>query len=189
MGSVNPRVYKGRQLATTGHIASADAVSSTATRVVDALVDAGVDLAVYLPDSVLIGITNGLEGSDRVRTLVCSREDEGMAIAAGAALAGGMPVALMEGSGIGYSGLLLARAQVMRAGFLVIASHTPALGERFDYHAASRVVGAGVLGGLGIPYVIPRSGDELVSSVVQALETIRGQRTVVGILVPPAVLA
>ncbi len=69
------------------------------------------------------------------------------------------------------------------------APYVPALGERFDYHAASRVVGAGVLGGLGIPYVIPRSGDELVSGVVQALETIRGQRTVVGILVPPAVLA
>ena len=189
MVAVNPCVYKGRQLATTGHSPSADGVASAATRLVDALVAAGVDLAVYLPDSVLIDVTNGLERSDRVRTLVCSREDEGMAIAAGAALAGGLPVVLMEGSGIGYSGLLLARAQVMRAGFLVIASHTPALGERFDYHAASRVVGVGVLGGLGIPYVIPRSGEELVASSVQALDTIRGQRTVVGILVPPAVLA
>ena len=188
MGAVNPIVYKGSALATTGHTDPRPEMSGTAPRVVGALVEAGVDLAVYLPDSVLIGVTNGLEESG-IRTLVCSREDEGMAIAAGASLAGGLPVVLMVGSGIGYSGLLLARAQVMRAGFLVIGSHTPALGERFDYHAASRVVGAGVLGGLGIPYVIPRSPEELVDSCVQALQTVRGQRTVVGVLVPPAVLA
>jgi sulfopyruvate decarboxylase TPP-binding subunit len=179
-------------VATTGH-SSTGAVAAdrpaTASRVVDALVAAGVDLAVYLPDSVLIDVTNRLERGDRVRTLVCSREDEGMAIAAGASLAGGLPVVLMEGSGIGYSGLVLARAQVMRSGFLVVASHTPALGERFDYHAASRVVGAAVLGGLGIPFVIPRTADELVATCGQALDTVRGQRTVIGILVPPAVLA
>jgi sulfopyruvate decarboxylase TPP-binding subunit len=161
---------------------------TVAQRVVGALEGGGVDLAIYLPDSVLIDVTNGLDRAGRIPTLVCSREDEGMAIAAGASLAGGLPVVLMEGSGIGYSGLILARAQVMRAGFLVIASHTPALGERFDYHAASRVVGAGVLGGLGIPYVIPRTPNELVETCSQALETVRGQRSVVGVLVPPAVL-
>jgi sulfopyruvate decarboxylase TPP-binding subunit len=176
-------------LTTAGHISvAADRPTGAAPRVVSALEQAGVDLAVYLPDSVLIDVTNRLERGGRIRTLVCSREDEGCAIAAGASLAGGLPVVLMEGSGIGYSALILTRAQVQRSGFLLIASHSPALGERHDYHAASRVVGAAVLGGLGIPYVIPRSADELVETCAQAVETIRGQRTVVGILVPPHLL-
>jgi hypothetical protein len=95
----------------------------------------------------------------------------------------------MEGSGVGYSGLILARSQVQRSGFLVVASHSPALGERFDFHAASRLVGAGVLGGIGIPYVIPRSQDELLVCLRRGLETVVGQRSVVGVLVPPFVLS
>jgi sulfopyruvate decarboxylase TPP-binding subunit len=157
-------------------------------RIVERLVAAGVRLAIYLPDSALIDVTKRLEAEPAIRTIVCSREDEGAAIAAGAALAGATTVVLMEGSGIGYCGLILARAQLQRSGFLLIASHSPALGERHDYHGASRILGTAVLGGLGIPYVIPRSADELVDGVARALETVRGQRTVVGLLVPPFLL-
>jgi sulfopyruvate decarboxylase TPP-binding subunit len=155
----------------------------------ETLVSAGVTLAVYLPDSVLLPLTAALEAAPAIRTMVCTREDEGMAIAAGASLAGGLPVVLMEGSGVGFGGLILARSQVQRSAYLVVASHSPALGERFDYHAASRQVGAGVFGGLGIPYVIPRSPEELLTCLRRGLETVVGQRSVVGVLVPPFVLA
>jgi sulfopyruvate decarboxylase subunit alpha len=164
-------------------------VEGIGERVREELSAAGVTLAVYLPDSVLLPLTAALERDASIPTMVCSREDEGMAIAAGASLAGGVPVVLMEGSGIGYGGLILARSQVQRSGFLVVASHSPALGERFDYHAASRQVGAGVLGGLNIPYVIPRSADELLLCLRRGIETVIGQRSVVGVLVPPFVLA
>lgn len=163
--------------------------SPLSERVRATLVEAGVTLAVYLPDSVLLPLTAALEAEPAIRTIVCSREDEGMAIAAGASLAGGLPVVLMEGSGVGLGGLILARSQVQRSGFLVVASHSPALGERFDYHAASRVVGAGVLGGLGIPYVTARSADDLLVSLRRGLETVVGQRSVVGVLIPPYVLS
>jgi sulfopyruvate decarboxylase TPP-binding subunit len=155
---------------------------------VDGLFEAGVTLAVYLPDSVLIGVTGLLERDPRIPTVVCTREDEGAAIAAGASLAGGLPAVLMEGSGVGYCGLILARAQLQRSGFLVIASHSPALGERHDYHAASRLVGEGVLRGLNIPYLVPRSGDELVDACGDAALTVLGQKAVVGVLVPPRLL-
>lgn len=161
----------------------------TSERLVAAMAAAGIDLAVYLPDSVLLSVTSRLERAEGIRTVVCTREDEGAAIAAGASLAGSTAVTLMEGSGVGYCGLILVRALLQRAGFLIIASHSPALGERFDYHAASRLAGAGVLAGLGIPTVIPRSPDELVTAVAQGLVTVRGQRTIVGVLVPPFVLA
>jgi hypothetical protein len=95
----------------------------------------------------------------------------------------------MEGSGVGYCGLILARAQLQRSGFLLVASHSPALGEAHDYHASSRLAGAGVLGGLGIPYVVPSTTETLVEAVEQGLVTVRGQRSVVGVLVPPFLVA
>jgi sulfopyruvate decarboxylase TPP-binding subunit len=109
-----------------------------------------------------------------------------VAIAAGASLAGTLPVVLMEGSGIGYCGLILARARLMRAGMLIIGSHSPQFGEAHDFHAASRVVGAAVLDGLAIPYAIPRSSEELVWLIAQSLTTVRGQREICAVLVPPA---
>lgn len=148
----------------------------------------GADLAVYLPDSVLSGTMRLLEDDPAVRTVVCSREDEGVAIAVGASLAGRLPVALMEGSGLGYCGLILARAAIHRTALLVIASHSPALGERFDYHASSRVAGAAVLDGLHIPYVTAPDQPSLGALARHALETARSQRIVVGLLVPPFVM-
>jgi sulfopyruvate decarboxylase TPP-binding subunit len=143
-------------------------------------------MAVYLPDSVLQDTVHGIAADGRIPTVLCAREDEGVAIATGASLAGTLPVILMEGSGIGYSGLILARARVMRAGFLIIGSHSPLLGEALDFHAASRIVGAAVLDGLHIPYAIPRSFEELVWVVGQSLATVRGQREIAAVLLPPS---
>lgn len=148
-----------------------------------------VGLAVYLPDSVLYALAASLEAEPAISTVVCTREDEGVAIASGASLAGGLSVVLMEGSGVGYCGLILARAQIQRSGFLLVASHSPALGEAHDYHASSRLAGAGVLGGLGIPYVVPTSRTELLTAVAEGLVTVRGQRSVVGVLVPPYLMS
>jgi sulfopyruvate decarboxylase TPP-binding subunit len=155
---------------------------------VQRFVDGGVGLAVHLPDSVVLPITRALEADGRIPTVLCAREDEGVAIATGASLAGTLPLLLMEGSGIGLSGLILARAKLMRAGFLIVASHSPLLGEAFDFHAATRLAGPGVLAGLGIPYEVPRTADELGWLVEQVLVTVRGQREIGAVLVPPMVL-
>jgi sulfopyruvate decarboxylase TPP-binding subunit len=157
-----------------------------ADRIVEAFVAGGVGMAVQLPDSVLNATVRRIESDGRIPTVICSREDEGVGIATGASLAGTLPVVLMEGSGIGYCGLILARARLMRAGMLIVGSHTPQLGEAHDFHAASRVVGAAVLDGLGIPYAIPRSPEELVWLIAQSLITVRGQREIAAVLVPPA---
>ena len=158
----------------------------SADRIVEALVTGGVGMCVQLPDSVLNATVRRIEADGRIPTVICSREDEGVGIAAGASLAGTLPVVLMEGSGIGYCGLILARARLMRAGMLIIGSHSPQFGEAHDFHAASRVVGAAVLDGLGIPYAVPRSSDELLWLVGQSLTTVRGQREIAAVLVPPA---
>ena len=152
------------------------------------LKDGGVDFAVYLPDSTFPPVERLLRDDPEIQTVVCAREDEGIAIAVGAWLGGKTPVALMEGSGIGYAGLILARAQLQRTPMLLVASRTRILDEAFDFHGASRLVGEGVLSGLGIPYLLVNDPAQLRTIVAKAVVTVRGQRSCVGLLIPNFVI-
>lgn len=149
-----------------------------------ALRSAGVDFAVYVPDSLLDPIERLLDADSEITTIVAAREDEGIAIAMGACLGGKVPVALMESSGLGLSGLILARGLLQRTPLLLIASHDRALGMQFDYHGATRMVGQATLDGLGIPYVVLTSRDMVETVIREAALTIRGQRIPVGVFVP-----
>jgi sulfopyruvate decarboxylase TPP-binding subunit len=144
---------------------------------------------VHIPDSVLSGVSAYLSADSRVQTLVCAREDEGIAIAAGAYLAGRVPVAIMEGSGIGYSALILARAQIQRTPVLLLVGHSPVLGERFDFHGATRMASDGVLSGLGIPHLLVDSPERAALFAAQAAITLTGQKTCVALVVPPFLTA
>jgi sulfopyruvate decarboxylase TPP-binding subunit len=148
----------------------------------------GVDFAVYLPDGTLPPVERLLRADPDVITVQCAREDEGIAMAAGAYLAGRTPVALMESSGLGYAALILARIQVQRTPVLLIASRNRVLDEPYDYHAASRMVGEGVLSGLNIPFLVADDQARLATVVEKAAITMRGQRSCVGLLIPNFVI-
>jgi sulfopyruvate decarboxylase subunit alpha len=148
----------------------------------------GIDLVVYLPDSVLLGAMSVVADDPDIASYVCAREDEGVAIAAGAALAGRRPAVLMEGSGLGLSGLILARTLLHHVPLLLIASHNRVLGESKAFHAATNVAGQGTLDGLHIPYLIVTQAADLDTWVEQAAITAITQRTVIALLVPPFVM-
>ena len=149
----------------------------------------GVNFAVSLPDSVLHPVDRLLHADPDVQSFVCSREDEGVAMAVGAYLGGKVPVALMEGSGLGYCALVLSRAQIQRTPLLLLVSHNGALGEAFDFHGASRAAAEGVLRGLNVPHVVLTDRAQAPRLVEQALVTVLGQKTTVGLLVPPYLFA
>jgi len=148
----------------------------------------GIDVAVYLPESVLGHAMALVEADEAITSIVCAREDEGVAIAAGAALAGRTPVVLMEGSGLGLSGLILARTLVHHVPLLVLASHNRVLGESKAFHAATNLAGQATLDGLNIPYLVVTDAGDLESWVEQAAVTARAQHTVVALLVAPYVM-
>jgi len=150
---------------------------------------AGIDFAVSLPDSVMYQVDELLKSDPDIQTLVPSREDEGVAIAAGAFLGGKRSVVLMEGSGVGYCGLILARAQIQRTPLLILAGHNRVLGEPHYYHAATRLAGEGVLQGLGIPHMVVHDRTQTATIVEQAAVTVQGQKSIVGLFFPPYVLA
>ena len=150
---------------------------------------AGVDACVYLPDSCLTPIIRVFEKSGRVTMIPCAREDEGVGIAVGLELGGRNAVCMMEASGLGYSGLILARAQVQRTPVVIVASHTRGGGEPFDYHSASALLSEGLFSGLGIPYEVAAESRLLEAKIYHAVQTAHGQRTSFGLLIPPYVAA
>jgi sulfopyruvate decarboxylase TPP-binding subunit len=153
-----------------------------------ALKAADVSFATYLPDTFHYPLVRLLEADPDFICVGCSREDEGVAMATGAFLGGRWPVLLTEGSGLGLSALILARAIVQRTPLLMLVSHNDALGERHDYHAATRRVTEPLLKGLGIPYVIAMDGRSAPQLVTEAQLSVRGDKRPVAVLFPRHVL-
>ena len=149
-----------------------------------ALGEAGISFASYLPDTLNHPLVRRLEADPAFLCVGCTREDEGVAIAMGAFLGGRWPVLLTEGSGLGLSGLILARGIVQRTPLLILASHNSVLGERHDYHAATRRVTEPLLEALNIPYVVVHDGGEAALIVREAQLTVRGDRRPVAVLFP-----
>jgi len=149
---------------------------------------AGINFAVFLPDSMLDGVEQLMIERGGIDTYQCSREDEGIAMAMGAFLVGKHPIALMEGSGIGLSALILARGIVQKTPILLVAGHNSALGERYDYHGATRMVTEPVLRALGIPFHVLFDPADIRRVIAEAHATVVGQRIPVGILVPSHVI-
>ena len=155
---------------------------------VDSLKANEITFSVLLPDSVMHPVNELLLADPAVQTVICSREDEGIAIGAGAGWGGRRSAVSMEGSAIGMSGLILARAVIQRSPTLILASHSSVLGEKFGYHAATRAVTQPVLDALRIPYHVLRDADEIPHVVKQIIRTMEGQKIPVAILVPPFIL-
>ena len=149
---------------------------------------AGIDFAVFLPDSMLDGVEQLIIERGDIAVYQCSREDEGIAMAMGAFLVGKRPVALMEGSGIGMSALILARGIVQKTPTMLIIGHNSTLGERYDYHGATRLVAEPVLRALDIPHHVLFDPGDIRTVIVEAQATIEGQRLPFGILVPSHVI-
>jgi len=150
----------------------------------EALRASDITFATYLPDTLNHPLVRLLEADPAVTCVACSREDEGVAMAMGAFLGGRWPVLLTEGSGLGLSALILARGIVQRTPLLILASHNDALGERHDYHGATRRVTEPLLKGLNIPYVIAMDGKSAPLLIREAQLTVRGDRRPVAVLFP-----
>jgi len=162
--------------------------SDVARVFVDSLKSSGITFSVLLPDSVMHPVNELLLEDAEVQTVICSREDEGIAIAAGAGWGGCRSTVSMEGSAIGMSGLILARAVIQRSPTLILASHSTVLGEKFGYHAATRAVTQPILDALRIPYHVLRDAEEIPHVVKHIVCTMEGQKIPVAILVPPFIL-
>jgi len=120
-------------------------------RIVDSMERAGVDLVCSVPCNLLSGILTLLDAG-RVRHVPVTREEEGVGIAAGAALAGGKPLLLMQNSGLGNCvNALVSLSGLYELPLFLLMSHRGGVTESI---AAQKPMGAAapaVLEALGIP--------------------------------------
>src|SRR5262249_28029082 len=124
-----------------------------------------------------------------MQAICCTRDDEGVAIASGAALAGRKPAVLIEGTGIGMAGLALAGLIVRRTPLLLVSSHSEALGMRASYDDIACLVNEPLLRALGIPTVALRHLDEAPLLIAESHKTALLRRAPAAIVIPPYVMA
>ncbi|MEI6127123.1 MAG: sulfopyruvate decarboxylase subunit alpha [Pseudomonadota bacterium] len=98
--------------------------------IVDSIQSSGIDIILSLPCNMLSGIFIEIAQRNIVHIPVC-REEEGVGIAAGAALAGKKPMLLMQNSGLGNSINTLASLTLLyKLPLFIMMSHRGGPGEQ-----------------------------------------------------------
>jgi sulfopyruvate decarboxylase alpha subunit len=153
--------------------------------VADALIDAGVEIAAWVPDKRLAPIAQRLAARDvPLRTL--TREEECFGYAAGYRAAGGMPVVLAQCSGLGNS-LNAIGSLVVPYGlaFPVVLSMRGALGERNPSQMPLGRATVAMLEALGVQAFSLRDGADSTKIVKGAVAVAGGARVLAPIVLEP----
>jgi sulfopyruvate decarboxylase TPP-binding subunit len=145
-------------------------------------------MIVYLPDSVLYPLQELAELDPEMTAVCCTRDDEGVALASGAALAGRHVALLVEGTGVGMAALALAGLIARRTPLLVVSSHSEALGMRASYDDLACLVNEPVLRALAIPTAVLRHLDEAALIVAESLKSATLRRGPAAVVVPPYIM-
>lgn len=156
-----------------------------AKAIVDALKAAGIDYVATLPDSFNTQVHKLIRDDPSFKWVVATREDEAMAICAGAFLGGKKPCVIMEASGYGNAAGFLARICIVHhIPLLILSSHVPAPGEMFYHHSETRYLAEPILKGCGIPYCSLMNISDVDTVVREAQLTVEGQKIPVAIMIP-----
>ena len=148
----------------------------------DALVEAGIEVAAWVPDKRLAPIAARL-GERRIPLRTLPREEECFAYAAGYRAAGGMPLVLIQCSGIGNSLNAIGSLVIPYGlGFPAVISMRGTLGERNPSQMPLGRTTTGMLDLLGVqafPLSAPQDARSLVKGAIAVAE---GARTLAPIL-------
>jgi len=164
---------------------TADAHRTWQQQLADALTEAGVEVACWVPDKRLAPIAARLvENGVPLRTL--TREEECFGFAAGHRAAGGMPLVLLQCSGLGNSLNALGSLVIpYTLGFLAVLSMRGTLGERNPSQMPLGRTTVGTLELLGVqPFPLARA-EQIPALVRGATAVADGARTFAPILLEP----
>src|ERR1700735_101177 len=153
------------------------------------IVAAGIEYCIYLPDSGTGSLTALIEADERITTIVCARGAEGNASASRLFVAGKRAVVIMECSGLGYAGLILARCRLQRTPVFVLASHGGTIGEPFDYHQTPVAAARAIVDGLHLDNIVLRPGEAYAETIRLAFQTVENHRTSMVVFMPLSLAA
>jgi sulfopyruvate decarboxylase subunit alpha len=158
-------------------------VSFAADRCVDHLAAAGFDFFVGVPCSLVKTLLAELER--RELYLGETREDAALGVAAGAYLAGRLPVVIMQNSGLGVSLNALGSLHVLyRIPCLILVTWRGFAGKDAPEHLVMGEVLPRVLEVFAIPFRAPVA-DEIEASIDWAAATVRETHRPVALVVRP----
>jgi sulfopyruvate decarboxylase subunit alpha len=148
----------------------------------DALIEAGVEIAAWVPDKRLAPIGAHLaERGIPLRTL--TREEECFGYAAGYRAAGGMPLVMIQCSGLGNSLNVIGSLVIPYGlGFPVVVSMRGTLGERNPSQMPLGRTTVGMLDALGVQAFSLTSPDAAMTIVNGAIGVADGARVLAPIL-------
>ncbi len=164
------------------------APQKAARYIYDSLKEAGIDLFVYLPETVLYPVMELAENDPEMTAICCTREDEGVAIAGGALHGGRQAVLSIEGNGVGFSGLALSQATFQRVPLLLIASHSRLFGIRLPWDHSATTVNEPILHALNIHTAMLTHLSDARVFIRESLRAAKVMRAPAAIVVPPYVM-
>ncbi len=142
-------------------------------RIVDCMQAASVGIALSLPCNMLSGVLDEIDRRTIMRIAVC-REEEGVGIAAGAALAGRRPILVMQNSGLGNCiNALVSLTGMYQLPLFLLMSHRGGPGEQIAAQIPMGQAAAGLLETLGIEQIkveTPADFDSLSSLMRRTYE-------------------
>ena len=152
----------------------------------DALVDAGIEVAAWVPDKRLAPIGDRLVARGvPLRTL--TREEECFGYAAGYRAAGGMPLVLLQCSGLGNAINAIGSLVVPYGlGFPVVLSMRGTLGERNPSQMPLGRATVGMLDLLGVQAFSVSAADRVGAVARGAFAVAEGARVLAPIVLEPA---
>lgn len=155
-----------------------------------ALIDAGVEVVVALPDSLLAPWCRWLRTSEDVRYIQCVHESDCVGIAAGLALTGTRTLVFMENSGLRNACETLARLSLSHRLFVnLFLSHRGAFGERNWWGLAHDDTMRPMLEMLRIRSTRVRTVDSLPEKLGKAFEMAAAGQCSVALIAEPSFLS
>lgn len=131
----------------------ADGSPSGSHPIVAKLVAAGVTVAASLPDSWLVPVLSSLDAEPSIHHFRVAREEDGVAMAAGAALAGVRSVVVCQNAGLLASVNALAGiTHHHQLPMLLVVAQRGGAGDGYFYHSYKERVTTNVLDAIGIPF-------------------------------------
>lgn len=135
--------------------------------ILGALKSAGVDCVISVPDFNFVDLLRQVDADPDLRHLPVSREEEGIGVCVGTYLGGMQPAIVMQNAGLLNScNALATTALQFEIPILMIIWYAGDFGDTAFMRLGE--VTEGVLEGLGVRYLVPRSFAELAPAIGRA---------------------
>jgi len=144
---------------------------SGAAAIVRGLEDAGVTLAASVPDTWIGKLMAVVRASTKVRVVDVAREEEAVAVACGANLAGGHGAVLIQNAGLlNCGGVLAGLVELYRLPCFFIVSLRGDHRDPVYYHAPKGRVTEATLQAWRIPHAVADATGDLAAQVKRGIE-------------------